>query len=162
MRTSPFLAAYPKKLHKRLSEYQKRLQTYSFSIVLVKDAPIDVATEIFTRINVTGRPLSVFEIMVAKTFYSARDFDLADEYDKLIDRLLQVSYDTLPPRDHLYKQFLRYLSKNAQKRRFSSSRKGNSLTYGRRPSLRSMVLSIIFEVIIVFSTIRLYSGLSKT
>lgn len=92
-----FLAAYPKALHKRLSEYQNRLQTYSFSIVLVKEAPIDIATEIFTRINVTGRPLSVFEIMVAKTFDSTRDFDLADEYDKLIDQLHQVSYDTLPP-----------------------------------------------------------------
>jgi hypothetical protein len=40
------------------------------------DANIDVATEIFTRINVTGRPLSVFEVMVAKTFDAARDFDL--------------------------------------------------------------------------------------
>lgn len=92
-----FLAAYPKTLHRRLSEYQNRLQTYAFSIVLVKEAPINIATEIFTRINVTGRPLSVFEIMVAKTFDSKRDFDLADEYDKLIDQLQQVSYDTLPP-----------------------------------------------------------------
>lgn len=92
-----FLAAYPRALHRKLDEYQMRLKAYSFSIVLVKEAPIDVATEIFTRINVTGRPLSVFEIMVAKTFDSARDFDLADEYDKLIDRLRQVSYDTLPP-----------------------------------------------------------------
>ena len=92
-----FLAAYPEALHKKLSLYQRRLQTYTFSIVLVKEAPIDIATQIFTRINVTGRPLSVFEIMVAKTFDSTRDFDLADEYDKLIDRLQQVSYETLPP-----------------------------------------------------------------
>lgn len=45
----------------------------------------------------TGRPLSVFEIMVAKTFDSTRDFDLADEYDKLIDQLQNVSYETLLP-----------------------------------------------------------------
>lgn len=92
-----FLASYPKKLYSKLSEYQRRLQTYAFSIVLVKDAPLDVATEIFTRINVTGRPLSVFEIMVAKTFDAKRDFDLADEYDKLIEQLRNVSYDTLAP-----------------------------------------------------------------
>ncbi len=92
-----FLAAYPKALHKKLSVYKSQLETYAFSIVLVKEAPIDIATQIFTRINVTGRPLSVFEIMVAKTFDSTRDFDLADEYDKLIDRLQQVSYETLLP-----------------------------------------------------------------
>lgn len=91
-----FLASYPNNLHKQLSEYQRRLQSYSFSIILVKEAPLDVATEIFTRINVTGRPLSVFEIMVAKTFDAKRDFDLADEYDKLIERLREVSYDTIP------------------------------------------------------------------
>ena len=92
-----FLAAYPKALHKKLSVYQNRLQTYAFSTILVKEAPIDIATQIFTRINVTGRPLSVFEIMVAKTFDSARDFDLSDEYDKLIDQLQHVSYETLLP-----------------------------------------------------------------
>ena len=92
-----FLAAYPEALHEKLSVYKSRLETYAFSIVLVKEAPIDIATQIFTRINVTGRPLSVFEIMVAKTFDSTRDFDLADEYDKLIDRLQQVSYETLLP-----------------------------------------------------------------
>jgi hypothetical protein len=37
-----FLAEYPKALHERLSEYQTRLRTYSFSIVLVKEASIDV------------------------------------------------------------------------------------------------------------------------
>lgn len=92
-----FLASYPKTLHSKLSEYQQRLQTYIFSVVLIKEAPLDVATEIFTRINVTGRPLSVFEIMVAKTFDAKRDFDLADEYDKLIENLRDVSYDTIPP-----------------------------------------------------------------
>ncbi len=51
----------------RLQTYQKRLHTYQFSVILIQDAPIDVATEVFTRINVTGKPLSVFEIMVAKT-----------------------------------------------------------------------------------------------
>ncbi len=91
-----FLASYPKKLYGKLSEYQRRLQTYSFSMILVKEVPLEVATEIFTRINVTGRPLSVFEIMVAKTFDAKRDFDLADEYDSLIERLRDVSYDTVP------------------------------------------------------------------
>ena len=43
----------------QLQTYQQRLQTYQFSVLLIQDAPIDVATEIFTRINVSGQPLSV-------------------------------------------------------------------------------------------------------
>jgi hypothetical protein len=54
---------------------------------LIREVPIDVATEIFTRINEGGKPLSVFEIMVAKTFDVERHFDLAEAYDKLIKKL---------------------------------------------------------------------------
>ncbi len=91
-----FLASFPKEFHAKLSEYKKRIETYHFSVVLVREAPIDVATEIFTRINVTGRPLSVFEIMVAKTFDSQRDFDLGEQYTTLVDNLQQVDYETIP------------------------------------------------------------------
>lgn len=91
-----FLAGFPAKYHERLKTYQKNLQAYSFSIILVTDAPIDVATEIFTRINVSGKPLSVFEIMVAKTFDKARDFDLAEKYDELVEDLTEIDYGTIP------------------------------------------------------------------
>ena len=91
-----FLTSFPKHFHKRLSNYKQRIEGYSFSVVLVKDAPLDVATEIFTRINVSGKPLSVFEIMVAKTFDADREFDLAEKYDQLIDELKGVNYDTIP------------------------------------------------------------------
>lgn len=91
-----YLSSFPKKLHPKLSDYKKRLETYQFSVVLVKEAPIDVATEIFTRINVTGRPLSVFEIMVAKTYDAGRKFDLAEKYEELVERFKEVDYETIP------------------------------------------------------------------
>lgn len=91
-----YLSSFPKKLHPKLSDYKKRLETYQFSVVLVKEAPIDVATEIFTRINVTGQPLSVFEIMVAKTYDPVRKFDLAEKYAELVERLKEVDYETIP------------------------------------------------------------------
>lgn len=90
-----FLAAYPEKRHQLLSDYKKRLETYSFSTILVNEAPLDVATEIFTRINVTGKPLTVFEIMVAKTFDAERAFDLSWEYDRLHDKLAAANYETI-------------------------------------------------------------------
>lgn len=89
------LAAYPSHYHERLSEYRRRIESYDFSIILVKDVPIDVATEIFTRINVGGKPLSVFEIMVAKTYDEAREFDLAEKFDELIAKLEPLDYETI-------------------------------------------------------------------
>lgn len=62
---------------------------------MIREVPIDVATEIFTRINEGGKPLSVFEIMVAKTFDVERHFDLAEAYDKLIKKLERVDYETV-------------------------------------------------------------------
>ena len=80
----------------RLQTYQRRLQTYQFSVILIQDAPIDVATEIFTRINVSGQPLSVFEIMVAKTYDQETGFDLSERYKTLQARLETVDYGTVP------------------------------------------------------------------
>ncbi|MDP3063243.1 MAG: hypothetical protein Q8O40_08560, partial [Chloroflexota bacterium] len=71
------LARFPEKYHSKMQGYKRILEGYNFSVILVPEAEIDVATEIFTRINVTGQPLSVFEIMVAKTYSAERNFDLA-------------------------------------------------------------------------------------
>lgn len=87
-------ARYPRYLD-QLDTYSNAFKTYLFSIIQVKNAPIDVATEIFTRINVGGKSLSVFEIMVAKTYDSARNFDLAEQYEALIGRLESVDYETV-------------------------------------------------------------------
>ncbi len=92
-----FFNAFPQKYHDRLDDYKERLTSYMFSVILVKEAPLDVATEIFTRINTGGQSLSVFEIMVAKTFDHKRDFDLAERYQALIDRLAEIGYGTIPP-----------------------------------------------------------------
>jgi hypothetical protein len=94
--TLSYFTRFPEQLHVKLDQYRKRLTSYSFSVILVQDAPIDVATEIFTRINVQGQRLSVFEIMVAKTFSPRRDFDLAEKYEDLLDDLRQVDYGTIP------------------------------------------------------------------
>lgn len=90
-----FLSKYPKKYHKKLSDYQKQIQSYNFSVISIKEASIDVATEIFTRINIGGVPLSLPEIMVAKTFDNARNFDLSERFDALYADLENVNYETI-------------------------------------------------------------------
>ena len=90
-----FLNQYPAKYHKKLEEYKKRIESYNYSVIQVGDVPIDVASEIFTRVNVGGKPLSVFEIMVAKTHDYEKNFDLAEKFDQLIASLKSVNYETI-------------------------------------------------------------------
>ena len=89
------LASFPDHHHSKLDEYKERIQGYNFSIIEVRDVPIDVATEIFTRINVGGKPLTLFEIMVAKTYDECKDFDLAQKFDELVSNLTPLNYETL-------------------------------------------------------------------
>ncbi|MEX2165088.1 MAG: DUF262 domain-containing protein [Sulfuricaulis sp.] len=86
---------FPEKFHERLDELRDRVRAYTFSAVLVRETPIEIATEIFTRLNVGGKPLSVFEIMVAKTFDAGKTFDLAERYKKLVGELAEVDYETI-------------------------------------------------------------------
>jgi hypothetical protein len=89
------LASYPQEYHEKLKIYKNRIENYQYSIILVKDAPIDIATEIFTRINVGGKPLSLFEIMAAKTFDHEKNFDLSEKFQELIDNLKPFNYETI-------------------------------------------------------------------
>ncbi len=86
---------YDSKYHEKLDAYANRFKTYAFSTITVNEAPLDVATEIFTRINIGGKSLSVFEIMVAKTFDAQKEFDLSLKYEELIERLSTVNYETI-------------------------------------------------------------------
>ncbi len=90
--------------HDRVDEYRMLLLGYQFNIILLKNASISVATEVFTRLNVGGKALSLFEIMVAKTYRASgpgelesENFDLAVRYEELISELRSVQYDTLAP-----------------------------------------------------------------
>jgi hypothetical protein len=89
------LVKFDEHYHQKLEAYRQTIQSYNFSLIEVKEAALDVATEIFTRINVGGKALTLFEIMVAKTFDSATGFDLNESFETLIDRLSDVGYDTI-------------------------------------------------------------------
>jgi hypothetical protein len=89
------LASYATSYHGKLEEYKRRLESYDFPVIEVRDVPIDVATEIFTRINVGGMALTLFEIMVAKTYDEERNFDLSQKFDELLERLQPLNYETI-------------------------------------------------------------------
>lgn len=94
---------YKNKTHlKRIETYQIRLRGYDFSTIVISDYPIDVACEVFTRINTGGTELTLFEIMVAKTYDQKKKFDLSEKYELLINSngngkdLESVGYETIP------------------------------------------------------------------
>lgn len=97
---------YPEQLHEKLDHYKNVLSGYTFSVINLKNAQIDVATEVFTRLNVGGKSLSVFEIMVAKTYHifekkdeankEEKIFDLSVKYEELSAELSASHYDTIP------------------------------------------------------------------
>lgn len=89
------LNSFDTKYHPKLDDYRTRINSYNYSIILIRDAPLDIATEIFTRINEGGKALTVFEIMVAKTFDAVRGFDLAEKYKELVENLAEVDYETI-------------------------------------------------------------------
>jgi hypothetical protein len=49
----------------------------------------------YTEENVGGKPLTLFEIMIAKTFDLERDFDLSEKYKELMEDLKTVNYETI-------------------------------------------------------------------
>lgn len=90
-----FFIEFEKKYHPKIEDYQRRIQSYNFSVIQVDEVPIEVATDIFTRINVGGKSLTLFEIMVAKTYDFEKNFDLSDRFEKLIEKLRTVDYETI-------------------------------------------------------------------
>ena len=87
----------------QVEAYKGKLTNYDFSTITIKDYPIDVACEVFSRINTGGKVLTVFEIMVAKTYDEAKGFDLAEKYQVLRDGsddekecLTAAKFETIP------------------------------------------------------------------
>lgn len=92
-----YLASFSPEHQNKIRTYKNRIESYQYSVILLKDATTDVATEVFTRLNVGGEPLSVFEIMVAKTYDAESGFDLAEKFEALREKLEPVEYETIPP-----------------------------------------------------------------
>lgn len=78
-------------------ELKEAFTTYDFSLVTLTREDINSAIEVFTRINTGGSVLTLFEIMVAKTYDAARGFDMQVKWEKLEAELDEVGYDGVSP-----------------------------------------------------------------
>lgn len=64
-------------------KFKQAFATYDFSLVTLTREDIDSAIEVFTRINTGGSVLTLFEIMVAKTYDEDRNFDMQVEWNNV-------------------------------------------------------------------------------
>lgn len=83
-------------LIEKISKYKNNFLTYEFPTIEITDAGLDIATDIFTRINITGKGLDIFEIMCAKTYDEQQHFDLYEKRSEQINKWEEVEYATIP------------------------------------------------------------------
>lgn len=98
-----FIEEIGKEKARKFQEYKTNLTTYDFATITIKDYPIEIACDVFSRINTGGKPLTLFEIMVAMTYDESKNFDLALKYDELlhgsdeVDKsLAKAKFETVP------------------------------------------------------------------
>ena len=92
-------ASLTSKRRRRFNEVRNTFLNYPFSITRVEGGNLDIVCDLFGRINNTGTKLSVFDLLVAKT-WSPSDvrggFDLRESFEELTDKLTEVGFDEIP------------------------------------------------------------------
>lgn len=78
-----------------IDKYSQTFKTYVFSTIVLRKEDIDSAIEVFTRINTSGKTLTLFEIMSAKTYDEKQKFDMQSKWEKLIENLQASNYETI-------------------------------------------------------------------
>lgn len=81
--------------------FSDRLRTYGIPKVTLFEAELSIAIEVFSRINTGGQKLSVFEIMVAKTYDPDQGFDLVGKCEEFWEELQDAGFDSINPTDIL-------------------------------------------------------------
>ena len=81
----------------KISAYSSAFKTYAFSTVTLRQNDIESAIEVFTRINTGGKVLTLFEIMSAKTYDEAANFDMQAKWEQFQKKLNDSKYENISP-----------------------------------------------------------------
>jgi len=84
---------------KRFDEIRTTFLSYPFSITLVEGGDLDIVCDLFERINNTGTELSVFDLLVARTWSppdEAGGFDLRHAFEELKGEFEDVGFEEIP------------------------------------------------------------------
>ncbi len=81
-----FMDKYDRQIIKKIQKFRDLVIQKSFESIKIENASIEIATDIFTRLNTGAKKLSPFEIMTAKTYVEG-EFNLVPMTKNLIDSL---------------------------------------------------------------------------
>jgi hypothetical protein len=99
-----------------IEESRARVKDYKFSIIQIEEMPLERVIEVFTRINTSGKTLTLFEIMNAKIYQEGK-FDLEEKFTQLIDELKDAGYETIGENRTLILQLIGLILKKSAKKK---------------------------------------------
>ena len=79
---------------KVLARALRNIQSYPFSVIYVIEQPVDVACDIFERINNSGQVLKLVDLMVAKSY--SPSFNMREKMYNFFKELEKVNYSDIP------------------------------------------------------------------
>ena len=92
------------------NELRKRIENYEFSTIEIENQSLDKIADIFTRINTSGKELTLFEIVNAKIYTEATQnqegFDLEEKFDILIKDLERSGYESIAENKNIILQLM--------------------------------------------------------
>lgn len=109
----------------KIDTLRQHIQNYEFSTIEIENQPLEKIADIFTRINVSGKELNLFEIMNAKVYSEpiienkkiiSDGFDLEEKFKELIEELKGCGYETIAENKTIILQLISLaLSKNSKR-----------------------------------------------
>ena len=88
-------ARYSKGSRMQITQYIENLSGYQFSAIVLESDNMDVAIEVFTRINTSGKTLTLFEIMSAKTYDEKQRFDMHEKWEQVVEDCKNAKFESI-------------------------------------------------------------------
>lgn len=104
----------------KIEPLQEHIKNYDFSIIEIENLPLEKIADIFTRINTSGKTLTLFEIMNAKIYTEEKDgksgFDLEEKFNELINDLAEANYESVTDNKQVILQLISAILQKNTKR----------------------------------------------
>lgn len=102
------------------NELKKRIENYEFATIEIENQSLDKIADIFTRINTSGKELTLFEIVNAKIYTEAtkeqEGFDLEEKFGILIKDLERSGYESIAENKNIVLQLIALILERSAKR----------------------------------------------
>lgn len=111
---------FGREIANKVKYLKKRIESYEFSTIEIEDQSLNKIADIFTRINTSGKELTLFEIMNAKIYTEAtpnqEGFDLEEKFENLIKELERSGYESIAENKSIILQLMALVLKKNAKR----------------------------------------------